>query len=175
VSALLKLFPSWAWLVLACAVLASVFAFGWRQGGAGPRLELANFKLAQAEQRVLADRAREHRNAARQAAVDKEAQDGQEHIASIERQLVAARADGDGLRADLKRAEQRARALARAAGTGPGQPDPDPIGVFAGLLERADRRAETVAGYADRLRAAGLVCERGWDKVAAPVGVSLFK
>ncbi|PZQ77927.1 MAG: hypothetical protein DI563_01860 [Variovorax paradoxus] len=60
-TAILKLFPSWAWLVLGGAVLASVFAFGWRQGGASAREKLADYKLNteyQAETQRQANRSR---------------------------------------------------------------------------------------------------------------------
>ena len=154
----------WAGLALA-VVLAFTHFFVYRSGKAVVRNEFDAYKLAQSEARILADRAREQRNAARQVAIDKEAQDGQARIAAIEAELDAARADGERMRSDYARAASRARAVACTSSTGQGEPRPDAIRVFAELLERADRRAEVVAGYADRLRAAGLVCERGWDAV----------
>lgn len=60
-TAILKLFPSWAWLALAGAVLATMFAFGWRQGGASAREKLADYKLNtehQAEVQRQANRSR---------------------------------------------------------------------------------------------------------------------
>jgi len=157
------------WRLWAAAGVAVLLAwthfFVYRTGKAVVRNDFDAYKLAQSEARILADRAREQRNAARQAAIDKEAQDGQARIAAIEAERDAARADGERLRSDYARAASRARAVACTPSPGQGEPRADAIGVFAELLERADRRAEAVAGYADRLRAAGLVCERGWDAV----------
>jgi hypothetical protein len=152
----------WIALVIALA-LGLAGAFLYRAGKATVRNDFDAYKLAQQEARILADRARSIRTEARQASVDKEARDGQERIAAVETELAGARADGERLRGAIRDAASRARALPRAPASGPGQPDPDPIGVFAILLERADARAEVVAGYADRLRAAGGICERGWD------------
>ncbi|MBS0430487.1 MAG: hypothetical protein JSR41_24640 [Proteobacteria bacterium] len=72
-SGLLKLFPSWAWLLLGGAVLATVFAFGWRQGGARAREKLADYKLNtehQAETQRQANRSRSQ--AAEQAQAQRE-------------------------------------------------------------------------------------------------------
>lgn len=163
----------WIWLgglLLVCAVVGVIY----RAGGASAREELANYRSTQTEAGRVAALAREKRAADRQTELNLVVNDGQKQIDEMERQRDAARADGDRMRLDLDRAAKRARELARAAAAGPGQPDPDPIGVFAGLLDRADRRAEAVSGYADRLRVAGLVCERAWDKVRAPATVKLF-
>lgn len=152
------------WIALGMAlVLGLAGAFIYRAGKAVVRHDFDAYKLAQQEARILADRARALRTQARQAAVDKEARDGQQRIASLETDLAGARADGERVRNLYRVAAQRARDLPRAAGSGPGQPDPDPIGVFSDLLGRADAREEVIRGYADRLRVAGSVCERGWD------------
>lgn len=152
----------WIRAVVALAILGACF-FCYRAGKASKGAEFDAYKLAQAEQRTLADRAREHRNAARQADVDKEARDGQQKFSALEAQRDAARADGERMRSLYLAAAERARKLSSTVPSGPGQSDPDPIGVFAGLLERADRRAEAVGGYAQKLRIAGTVCERSFD------------
>lgn len=151
------------WIGLGVVIaLTLAGAFVYRAGRASLRGEFDAYKIAQQEAHILADRARTQRAEARQTAVNKEAQDGQERFAALEKERDAARVDGERMRLAYRDAAQRARELARAAAAGPGQPDSDPIGVFAGLLDRADRRAETVSGYADKLRAAGTICERSW-------------
>ncbi|WP_295986489.1 DUF2514 family protein [uncultured Variovorax sp.] len=152
------------WIAIGIALaLGLAGAFIYRAGKAVVRQDFDAYKLAQQDARILADRARALRTQARQAAVDKEARDGQERIAALEADLAGARADGERMRNLYRTAAQRARDLPRTAGAGASQPDPDPIGVFADLLGRADAREEVIRGYADRLRVAGSVCERGWD------------
>jgi len=150
-------------ILLALLGVQTVRLADQRADTAAARTEFADYKTAQQEARVLADRARALRTQARQAAIDKEARDGQERIAALETDLAGARADGERMRSLYRAAAQRARDLSRVAAPGSGQPDPDSIGVFADLLGRADAREEVVRGYADRLRLAGAICERSWD------------
>jgi hypothetical protein len=152
------------WIGLAIALaLGLAGAFLYRAGKAVKGAELDAYKLAQQEARILADRARTIRNEARQAAVDKEARDGQVRIAAVETELAGARVDGERMRRAIRDAAARARSLPRTPSPGAGQPDSDPIGVLAELLGRSDAREEIVRGYADRIRATADVCERGWD------------
>lgn len=53
---------------------------------------------------------------------------------------------------------------AASADRGPGQPGTDPIGVLIDLLTGVESAGREVAEYADRLRIAGAVCERAWDR-----------
>lgn len=152
----------WAAIVLAI-LLGLAGAFLYRAGKATVRNDFDAYKLNQAEQRILADRAREHRTAIRQEAVNKEARDGQTKLAALETERDTAVGDRERMRTAIRDAARRAREIPRTASAGQGEPGADPIGMFSDLLERADRRAEAVAVYADRLRIAGSVCERGWD------------
>ena len=98
----------------------------------------------------------------------KEAEHAQQQINALERERNAARDDADRMRRLYHQAAERGRqAVACASGAGQGEQGADPIGVFAELSVRADRRAEEVAGYADRLRIAGESCERRYDAVTA--------
>ena len=157
------------WAAIAAAA-ALTFA-GWFLYSAGQddrQKDFDAYKIAQQESRILAERARSLRAEARQAAIDKEARDGQERIAAVEAERDAARVAGERMRNAYLAAAERARTLSRTPAAGKSEPDPDPIGVFAVLLGRADAREEIVRGYADRLRAAATVCERGWDAGLQP-------
>ncbi len=189
-TAILKLFPSWAWLVLGGAVLATVFAFGCRQGAAGPRLELAEYKAAQAEAGRLAAQSRTREEAAAraqegqwQAGYDQGARDGQ-------KALDDARADGDRATAALDRVRKQLAAFRSAVGratadSGAATPGPAAgaaAGVSADMLERLAARVERLGGragvyarFADAAHAAGNTCQRSADALTAPAGVTLFK
>lgn len=102
-----------------------------------------------------------------QKRTDQEAKNAQQKIDDLERQRNIARADTERMRGLYREAAARGRtANPLFAGAVPGQPGGDAIGVFAELLERADRRAEEVAGYADSLRIAGESCERSYDAMS---------
>lgn len=152
--------------VLALTVIAAIW--WWNSHNAGQQrigYDRAMGEVAAAQQ-ALAD-ARREREDEDQGKADKEARNAQDQINDIVRQRDAARADADRLHEQYRQAAERGRqALACPAGTSPSEPGSDPLGVFVGLLERADQRAEEVAGYADRLRVAGLACERLYDKVS---------
>lgn len=118
-----------------------------------------------AEQGRIAE-SRRLKEIADQAKADEEAKHAQDQIDSLERQRDLARADADRMRQQYREAAKRGRqSIACATGTSESQPGADPIGVFAELLVRADSRAEEVAGYADRIRIAGLACERSYDAI----------
>jgi len=149
------------WIALAlAAVLALAGAFVYKAGRAAVRADWDAERIAQQEQRILADRAREQRNAARQDIVNQEALDGQKQLAALEAERAAARDDRERMRLAIRTATDQARYIASVAARGTGEPSSDAIGMFADMLERADRRAEIVGGYADQLRAAGSTCER---------------
>lgn len=118
-------------------------------------------------QAALAD-AQRKREAEDQTAANQEARNAQQKINDLERERNAARADAGRVQRLYREAAQRGRTtLACAAGAGQGESSTDPLGMFAELLIRADQRAEAVAGYADRLRVAGLACERLYDGLTA--------
>lgn len=119
-----------------------------------------------AAQAKLADEKGE-REARAQSAINEEADHAQTEIANLARRLGAARADSERLREQYRAAAERGRRqVACPAGVGASEQAADPLGVLAGLLDRADREAEEVAGYADRLRLAGGACERSFDALS---------
>jgi hypothetical protein len=138
----------WAAVFLALVLACSHF-FAFRTGKAIVRGQWD----AQRVQDAAAAQAEQDR---RQASTDKEARDGQAKIAALQTELAGTRAAGDRLRAAIRTAV----AAPRTPSAGAGELGADPVGLFAGLLERADARAERVGEFADRLRIAGEVCER---------------
>lgn len=148
--------PALKLAALAAAVLAAV----WWWGSHNAAQQQIGYDRAMNE---VAAAARQKQDTA-QTAINQEAANAQNEIDRIETERDAARRDAVGLRQQLAAAARAAR-TACPAGTGEGEPDTDSIGVLADLLARADERAEALAGYADRLRAAGLACERSYDAV----------
>ncbi|MFS2047578.1 DUF2514 family protein [Variovorax sp. Varisp41] len=156
------------WIAAAVAIaLALAGFFLYRAGRASLRGEFDAYKLAQQEARILADKAQRMEEQRRAAAVTKEVEDAQARITSLEDDLRGARAAADGLREAAAGAAHRARAGSCTATAGPGQPGADPLGLLVDVLGRADKRAGELAEYADRLRIAGVACERSWDALTA--------
>lgn len=179
--AFLKLFPSWAWLLLGCAVLAAVFAFGWQQGGASARVELADYKAAQSEVGRLAAQSRTREEAAAraqegqwQAGYDQGARDGQKTLETAradagraDAALGRVRSENAALRTAIRRATSNPGIAATGAPTG-GAPGV-PANVLERLGARIDRlgeRAGIYARFADASHAAGNTCERSADALS---------
>jgi hypothetical protein len=128
--------------------------------------DAAEKHAADLETRLLADRAQRTEEQRRTAAAAQEAQDAQTRIASLEDDLRLARTASDGVRDAANGAGIRARARACSAAPSPGKPGEDPIGLLVDVLGRADQRAGELAEYADRLRIAGIACERTYEALS---------
>jgi len=112
-------------------------------------------------------------------AVDRARTEEQRRTAAQTEIANAATKDADNARADARIAGDAAERLrgrvagllaaSRAgkdsspAGAGPGQSGGDPLDVLVGVLERSDRASGILAEFADRLKIAGLACERDYD------------
>ncbi|WPH14703.1 DUF2514 family protein [Variovorax paradoxus] len=152
----------WAAIALAAALTFSNF-FVYRSGKAEVRKDFDAYKIAQQELRILADRAQRAEEQRRAAATAQEAQHAQARIASLEDSLRLARTASDGVRDAAAGAASRARARACSVAPSPGKSGEDPIGLLVDVLGRIDQRAGDLAEYADRLRIAGIACERTYD------------
>jgi predicted RNase H-like nuclease (RuvC/YqgF family) len=113
-----------------------------------------------AVQQALAEQSR------RQQAIDEEAEHARAQIKDLESTVATLADTGDGLRDELAAFQQRARTQPNAACGGKSKPGADPLDMLAGVLSRADREAAILAEYSDRLKIAGLACERSADQVA---------
>lgn len=138
------------WIALALAIL-----LGWagihlyRAGEESVQQKWDAQKLAD-EQQARAEETR------RQSIADKEASDAQERIAKLETDLAGARAGADRLRAAVSSAIKNPKPSTGGAG----QSGADTLDVLAGVLSRHSDELVSVGEYADRLRIAGLACER---------------
>lgn len=145
--------------------LHHLYKSGYAAGAAHVQQQFDAAKEA-AEQKRLADvqaaRAEEQRRTNAQAEIANEAT---KQAAAAAADAVAAGAAADSLRARVARLVAAARASDHpaAAGTGPGQSGGDPLDVLVDVLGRSDKTSGELAGYADRLRVAGLTCERDYD------------
>ncbi|WP_338881591.1 DUF2514 family protein [Achromobacter veterisilvae] len=136
-------------------------AQGWRWDAKLARAETARAQErdAQAQATMTAIEAARDEGRRRTAAVGKARDDAQNQAAAAAADAAGLRAEHDGLRA-------RVNALAHAAaardpGAAEGSPaGTDAVDLLAYMLGRVSRRAEELAGIADRARIAGLTCER---------------
>lgn len=144
------------WLaVLLAAVLAFTHFTSYRAGRAAVRNQWDAQKLV-AEQQARTEETR------RQATIDKEASDAQARIAQLETDLAGARAGSDKLRAAVRSAVNAGKNPGASLAS-KGKPDSDSLDLLAGVLSRMDDSARSVSEFADRLRIAGLACERSYD------------
>lgn len=125
--------------------------------------DAAERRAVDAESQRLAERAQRTEEQRRTAAVTKEADSAQTQTAALDASLPAARAASDGVRSAANGAAGRARANSCPATASARQPGDDPLGMLVDVLGRADQRAGELAEYADRLRIAGIACERSYD------------
>lgn len=137
-------------------------------------------KLARAEATYAAER--DAQAQAAMTAVEAAREEGRRRTAAVEKardeaqgMAAAAAADAVGARAERDRLHIHANALARAAvARDPDAADGSPAGagavdLLAYMLSRVSRRAEALAGVADRARIAGLSCERAYEVVRGSV------
>lgn len=146
-------------IVLAVGLALGWIVQGWRWGA-----DVAGMKRDQAQALTVAHeqaRAKEHEWAVKLNKVESDAQKQERDAAA----RLAASDDTLGrLRGELAATKRRASSAA-AAPRRQSKPGDDPIGVFADMYGRLAERDRAVSDYADRLRIAGLACERSHDEV----------
>lgn len=152
---------------VAAAALAGVAVWvvqGWRYDAKISRIEtvqataLAN---AQAKARQIEQ--------ASVVAIEGVMKNADEEIAVVRAEADAAAGSAKRLRAELARLRGTAEDAA-APSAGQGQSSADPIGVLAVVLSELDDRAGEVGRYADRLKVAGLACERSYESLRSTSG-----
>ncbi len=125
---------------------------------------LAQYKLDVSNaQRKAADLARRE-SERKQQLFDDEAAAARSEKQALEADVVRLADVADGLRGDLANFRKRVKQATQPANGGKGQRDPDPVDLLAILYQRADAEAGVLAESLDRVRSAGILCERLSDK-----------
>jgi hypothetical protein len=150
-------------LVLFAALAAVLVAAGWIPRGWIAEREIAELRESQARAQAQAIQAAREEEKRRAQAIQEVADEARERSAELARDAAAA----DDVSRRLR--DHIFRLVAADAGSPAPSLGGPPTGgaglVFAQLLVRADDRAGELAAFADAAHAAGLACQRAYDKV----------
>lgn len=158
-----------AWLVLVAAAAGATWVVqGWRFSAKIATLQADHAKVLEAQahavvESVEAARSLEHR---RTEIMENERDNAIKQADALADNMAGSAVAASRLRGELKKLRARYASLAAAPAIG-GQstPDTDPIGVLAVVLGELNDRAGHVGEYADRLKIAGISCERTYDAI----------
>lgn len=167
-TAWLKHAPSWAWWVLALAVVAAgqqVRVLAAQSVAAEARTELANYRAEVSERDKLAAVAAIEESQRRQAATEKADAEAQEQLAAARTDAARAGSALERLKLRLAAAEQRSRAAGNAITAQLSQATESTARVQADVLGRVGEAARLYAAVADERGVAGAACEKAWDAV----------
>lgn len=151
------------WAIAIAALLALVGVQQVRVDRA--QKALSEYKLEVAENARIAEQLARKESERMQRAYDEEAAAAREERAALESDVSRLADTADGMRDELASFRQRAKQDSCIAIRGKGKPSTDPLDLLAELYARADKEAAELASYADRLRQAGIACERAADKI----------
>lgn len=162
--------------IAAAVVVAVVVAIGvmlgaaYRQGEAADKARsdkvIAKMISDAAQAEADAQQKQREEEQRRTDQLEKVKQDAQREIDSYAAAADGARSALAGLQqrlAKLASSTSAASKSATAAQRGEGKPSADTADVLAGMLQRHAAELVEVSSYADRLKAAGLACERSYD------------
>ncbi|WP_316893276.1 DUF2514 family protein [Ralstonia mannitolilytica] len=154
-------------VIAACSFAAGWAVNGWRLGEQLQQLEATHAQEREGRARAVATaseaaRAEEQRRIAEQKGIADAASKERDQAVADAR---AANAAADKLRTRVAQlvAASRTASHTTAAGSGPGQPGGDPLDMLVDVLSRTDSAAGQLGEYADKLKVAGLACERSYD------------
>ncbi|MGY4527984.1 DUF2514 family protein [Pseudomonas sp. TE21394] len=154
--------PAWCWWLIALVLVAGgqQYRVVVAQGETGAaRIELADYRLQVAERdRRAAAQARTEEQR-RQAVADKEGENARQQLELAQGRAAAAESAAGGLRGEIARLRAGHRATCDTIAAQQRQAGASAVVVLGGLLEEADRMAESLAEALERSRIAGLACE----------------
>jgi hypothetical protein len=166
VIAWLKLFPGWAYWLLALAVVAGgqqIRVLSAQSVAAEAQVDLANYRTEVSERDRRAALFVIQENQRRQTAVEEIRRDAQDKIAAVAADAAAADDTASRLRARVAQLSRRPASCPGAASGGEAASETGM--VLTDVFARLDQRAGELAAAYDRARIAGLACEAAYDAV----------
>lgn len=156
--------------LIAVAVVAAVLFGAYRHGVSTTndawQAKWDKAVAAQALAQSAAERRQREEEQRRQSEIEGVRNEANRQIEQAKADAAAAAVAANSLRDTAKRLAARADKACSNTGIAIGSaPTTGPGVVLADVLERADQRAGELAAAYDRARAAGIACERGYDKV----------
>jgi len=167
-TAWLKFVPSWAWWVLALAVVAGgqqIRVLSAQSDAAQAQADLSDYRTEVSERDRRAALFVIQENQRRQAATEKADAEAQEQLAAARTDAERAGSALERLQQRLAAAEQRSRDAGNAITAQLSQAAEGAARVRADVLGRVGEAAELYAGVADERGVAGSACERAYDSV----------
>lgn len=146
------------------AIAAAVaFSSAWWVQSLRWDADVSQIRQAQSEALSLAQSKARAAESRMQTMIDEVQANAELEREKLQADIAAAAGAADSLRTQL--AERTRRASADSCTSGSGEAAFSTLVLYSELLERADKRAEELAGYADAARQAGLACERAYSAI----------
>lgn len=163
---LLRIFPYIAALALVAAALFGAYHHGLSVKDAEWQAQWNDRDTRDAQAKQANEAAERAREQARQLAINKVIQDGQQIIDRATADADAARDSAGGLQLEVDKLAHRLT-VSGAGGysctAAASQAATRAVLVLADVFKRADQRAGDLAGYADQSRGRGVTCEQAFD------------
>lgn len=166
---LLRILPYIAALALVAGALFGVYHHGLSVKDAEWQVKWSDRDTRDAQAKRDNEATERAKEQARQLAINKVIQDGQQIIDRAIADADAARASADSLRwaADALAARlATSQAGGHSCTAAASQAATRAVLVLADVLKRADQRAGDLAGYADQSRGRGVTCEQAFDGIS---------
>jgi TATA-binding protein-associated factor Taf7 len=150
------------------AFLAFTHFSSYRAGKANVRAEFDAYRIQHEQLAREAERAAREKEQQLQKDFDDAAQAAREENDELQKDVDRLADDADGLRADIDNFKRRAPKSTNPANGGKSKPDSSPSDMLAELYLGSVRTNQELSVFADRLRVAGIACERSVDALSVP-------